>query len=262
MKTKVLISLLIIEIILISNLGFAQTLNELEIESINKYNIEQTKKAQSANYSHTSSPCINASWNGDNYCLWAGGAEIQPPTDILNQIKSKILKTISEEYFNEHFDLVRVDVKGVNLKYNDSSSWMMLSLIAKFNYRIADYEFEYNIYLTNDTGKLIFENYNAPREIKNVVDKNFVENEADYCIGKTKVRYSIKPNFVLTASGEGNGKYMNINLETNEVTCREVRYNISSGLETKSTRSFKDWIIIGAIVSIFLISLVIVKFHK
>ena len=243
MKTEVLIGLLIIGIILISNLGFAQISDEKEIKS-------------------KSNECINAIWNGDNYCLWAGDAEVQSPTDILNQIKSKMLKTISEEYFNEHFDLVRVDVKGVNLKHNDPSSWMMLSLIAKFNYGIADYEFEYNIYLTNDTGKLIFEDYNVPREIENVVDKNFVESKADYCIGKTQVRYSIKPNFVLTASGEGNDKYMNINLETNEVTCREVRHDISSGLETKSTRSFKDWTIIGVIVSIFLISLVIVKFWK
>jgi hypothetical protein len=132
--------------------------------------------------------CYNLSYDGDKYeyCTswpeegWEEKVEASVILIMGNFTKPKMLETISESYFNEHFDLKRVLVPSTHF------------IVFEFIYSIGNYNLAYNVHFEEDYfGNVSFSMFQPPREIENVVDKIFVEQKAQECIGNKDIDYEI-----------------------------------------------------------------------
>lgn len=225
------------------------------------------------------SQCVNLYWNGDEYCLWAREENLEYLKTIAPQIlsiaESKMLETIPEDYYNEHFDLERVNIKPILQNLNDPDSWTWASAEIIFEYKIGEYTFYrypgfgYSVGIVNDDGVLNI-SLNQPREITNVIDKSLVFSEARKCIGTKQVDYMIRENFTILAFGNEPIEaypynYFEINLETGRTSCELISVGllIPGDIGTKQPPHpvscydcWQDYIpyIIGVIVIIIIVS--------
>ena len=183
--------------------------------------LQDTATPTESKYGPYPKPCEYTSWNGDNFCLYFISGDVTPDLD---KIKSKMLETISEDYFIGHFDLLYFGGRTASR--------------AMFDYRIDEYSFaEVQDYETSDPyfirGYTVDANnlsdINQPREITNVIGKDVVASEARKCIGTKNVDYVIKEGFTLFATGyePNGGNNFEMNLETGEKSCWVVVFSVA-----------------------------------
>ncbi|MFH1161924.1 MAG: hypothetical protein V1696_01460 [Candidatus Jorgensenbacteria bacterium] len=170
--------------------------------------------------------CVNLNFNGDEYCLRTQKDRVESDQGavlgILDLVKSKLLETISENYFSKHFDL-----KQVLIGEQDTA--------IDFSYNIGEYSIDYRVFVRAEgVNKNVIPPRAAPREIAGVVNKDAVFSEARKCIGTENVIYGINPApgsmFELLAIGDepnpGNHNHFEMDLETSKVSCSLVTESI------------------------------------
>lgn len=121
-------------------------------------------------------------WGEDEYCLYDSSPcnEPKPPLEELNKIKTKMLETISEDYFEEHFDLENVKMTVFYSKYKDPTSCKTFRIDTRFIFEIGEYNFPYRVSLAG----LTFEHIIPPREIKYAINRSEFLNKAGECSGE------------------------------------------------------------------------------
>ncbi len=148
--------------------------------------------------------CYDSDFEGDAYCLETFEDDYvvkvtnkSIATNSLGAMKTKMLESISEDYFKQHFDIKRVivDIRAYD-DFNDSGifypneidSWPWLADI-RLEYNVDGYRFYYGADVRYKEGKTDILQLNRPREIENLIDRSTVFSEARKCTGRKDVAY-------------------------------------------------------------------------
>jgi hypothetical protein len=135
--------------------------------------------------------------------------------EVLEAVRRAFLSGVSETYFSEHFDLVRLSIFGRDADL-------------RYRFTLSSYEFESTLAMTLDPPALRVENFVRPREVTSLVAPQEVMRAGLTCRREpgSQVEFTwharIGPGFVLYASGALNEpgydtQWVFVDLETGAV---------------------------------------------